>query len=104
MTHNLDQVSVSFPVCYWQEYSDLVFYYKSTQGPVNLNSSNTRLTTSGIITYDVPKCKLPHTKTPIRSELLAPGHLSKRYIKQINMSISLSAFILLLFYRFKEYF
>ena len=27
------------PICYWQEYLDLVFFYKSTHGLVNLNQS-----------------------------------------------------------------
>ena len=50
------------PICYWQEYLDLVFFYKSTHGLVNLNQSVlpyvsstrcTRSTNTDIVKYDV---------------------------------------------------
>ncbi len=89
------------PICYWQEYLDLVFFYKSTHGLVNLNQSVlphlrstrcTRSTNTGIVKYDVPKCKTTTYQHSYTIRVTRIWNLLAKDIRTSTSSDSVSAF------------
>ena len=89
------------PICYWQEYLDLVFFYKSTHGLVNLNQSVlphlrstrcTRSTNTDIVKYDVPKCKTTTYQHSYTIRVTRIWNLLAKDIRTSTSSDSVSVF------------
>ena len=98
-TSRLQSLSL-LPICYWHEYLDLVFLFKSTHGLIDLNPSiiprvrSTRCTRSSAdvksIKYDIPRCK---TTTYQRSKIVRVARTWNVLADDLNSSMdSLAVF------------